>query len=107
MKYVENYWVEELPNGVIHLLVNCTQREIYFHAYNDISFLITGSELEYENGGWGDSECILELDPFIPENKDVIYIRSTMKEKDQLNFFWIPFERRGKRDRKILLESKL
>ena len=37
-KYVESYWAEELPNGVIHLLINCTQKEIYYHAYTDTSF---------------------------------------------------------------------
>lgn len=105
MKYIESYWAEELPNGVIHLLINCSQREIYFHAYSDISFLIAGSEEEYENGGWGDSECILELDPFVPENKNITYIRSGMKEKDQISFFWIPFDRK-QRNNKTLIQSK-
>lgn len=34
-KYVTNYWVEELPNGVIHLLINCTQKEIYYQRINN------------------------------------------------------------------------
>lgn len=102
MKYVESYWAEELPNGVIHLLINCTQREIYFHAYTDERFLICGTKKEYNNI---DKSCHLKTEKFIPDNKDVSYVRSSMKEKDQISFFWIPFER-GKRSKNVILNSK-
>jgi len=102
MKYIESYWAEELPNGVIHLLINCRQREIYFHAFADDWFLVCGTEEEYDNM---EKDCTLRTEQFIPNNKDVIYIRSYMKEKDQLSFFWIPFER-GKRSKNIILQSK-
>jgi hypothetical protein len=107
MKYVENYWVEELPNGVIHLLINCTQREIYYHAYNDISFLICGTEEEFEEEGWGSSTCILETKEFLPNKENISYTITSVKEKDQLSFYWIPFERGKRRDRKILLDVTL
>lgn len=101
MKYIESYWVEELPNGVIHLLINCTQREIYFHAFNDNMFIIAGTEKEYEN--WGSGDLVLTTDEFIKNKKNVIYVMSSAKEKDQLSFYWIPFERGVKREKKILL----
>jgi len=103
MKYVESYWAEELPNGVIHLLINCTQREIYYHAFMDNEFLIAGTKKEYDK--WT-SEFILKTEKFLPNNKDVIYNMSSMKEKDQLSFFWIPFERGKFKNRKILISSK-
>lgn len=40
------------------------------------------------------------------KNKEVIYIMSSMKEKDQVSFFWIPFERKYRRNSKILINSK-
>lgn len=101
MKYIKSYWAEELPNGVIHMLINCTQREIYFHTFTDEWFLICGTEEEYDNM---EENCYLKTDKFIPDNKDVIYLRSSMKEKDQISFFWIPFLR-GKRSKNIILES--
>jgi len=104
MKYVESYWAEELPNRVIHLLINCTQREIYFHAFRDNEFLVCGTQEEYDNM---EQDCYLKTEKFLPENKDVIYIMSSMKEKDQLSFFWIPFDRTFKRKKKILIQSKL
>lgn len=103
MKYVESYWVEELPNGVIHLLINCSQREIYFHSFTAEWFLICGTQEEYDNM---EQDCYLRTDKFLPDNKDVIYIMSSMKEKDQLSFFWIPFDRGKFKNRKILISSK-
>lgn len=103
MKYVESYWAEELPNGVIHLLINCTQREIYYHAFSDTTFLIAGTEEEYED--WSGNNVTLTIDDFLPQNKDIIYIRTSVKEKDQLSFYWIPFERGKRKNRKILLEN--
>lgn len=104
MKYVESYWAEELPNGVIHLLINCSQREIYFHSFTANWFLICGTQEEYDNMN---KDCYLNIEEkFVPDNKDVTYVMSSMKEKDQISFYWIPFER-GKRNknRKILCQN--
>lgn len=100
MKYVESYWAEELPNGVIHLLINCTQREIYFHSFTTEWFLVCGTQEEYDNM---EQDCYFKTEKFVPDNKDVIYVMSSMKEKDQLSFFWIPFDRKFKRKKKILI----
>lgn len=102
MKYVESYWVEELPNGVIHLLINCTQKEIYYHSFSANWFVIAGTEEEYDN--WKENDVILNTESFLPQNKDITYIMTFSKEKDQLSFYWIPFERGKRKDRKILLE---
>lgn len=103
MKYVDNYWAEELPNGVIHLLINCKTRELYFHAFSDTEYLIAGTEEEFDN--WGDRSCILTVPKFLPENENIGYIRTLCKEKDQLSYYFIPYERRVKRNSKIILDS--
>lgn len=101
-KYITGYWIELLPNGVYHLCVNCSQKEIYYHAFNDNSFLITGTEEEYENY---DSSHVLEIEEFLPKIKGV-YLRSDSKNKDQISFFWIPFKREWIGKEKIILKSK-
>lgn len=105
MRYVESYWAEELPNGVIHLLINCSQREIHYHAFSDTTYLIAGTEEEYEN--WSGDNLILSIDDFLPKNKDVTYIMTSMKEKEQLSFYWIPYEKDFRKKSKELLNINL
>lgn len=102
-KYVESYWAEELPNGVIHLLINCSQREIYYHSFMNNQFLIAGTQEEYDN--WT-KDLILNMDEFIPDIDDGLYIQSSTKEKDQISFYWIPFYYKDRKNKKILIESK-
>lgn len=102
-KYVENWWVEELPNGVIHLLINCTERGVYFHAMSDYEFLIAGTEEEAMDSF---KECSLSLEPFLPEGT-WLWLQTVMLEKDQLSFYYIPYERGWNRNRKIIKESSL
>ena len=101
-KYVESWWVQELPNGVIELVINCTQREIYFHRMSDYEFIIAGTEEEYDN--WNKS-VMLSIPSFLPEI-DGMFLDASMKEKDQLYFFYIPHLKGWNRNRKILIESK-
>jgi len=103
-KYCESYWAEQLPSGVIHLLINTTQRWVQYQALNDISFLIAGSEEEFEN--WGDSDCILEVEEFLPKIEGGMYIRTSMQEKDQISFYWIPRYRSDRKNSKELLDSR-
>lgn len=101
-KYVESYWAEELPNGVIHLLINCTQREIYYHSFMDNQFLIAGTQEEYDN--WT-NDVILNTEKFLPEIDKGLYLQTSMKEKDQISFYWIPRYFEDRKKRKILIES--
>jgi hypothetical protein len=99
--YVESYYVIELPNGVINLIINCNQKEIYYHDFNDNEYLITGTEDEYENY---DSKCILKIDTFLDRTKAFMYIRSHMKEKDQINFYFIPYQKEWFQKHKNIIE---
>jgi hypothetical protein len=101
-KYIESYWVEELPSGVIKMVINCSQREIWYHQQNDYKFIIAGSEEEFDN--W-DSSVIFDVESFLPVI-DGIYYKTSMKEKDQLYFFYIPYLYEWRRESKYLLDGK-
>jgi len=98
-KIVENYWIEELPNGVIHLLINCTQREIYYHAFNDTEFLITPTLEEYDNYTNSD---IFKPELTIPRENGVIWVRTEQKNKEQLSFYYIPYKKEWLKTKKYL-----
>ena len=101
-KYVENYWVEELPNGVIKLIVNCTQREIYYHQLNNFEFIIAGTQEEYDN--W-EKDVLFECSFSLPEIKG-IYLNTSMKEKEQLCFLYVPHLQEWRKNRKILKSTQ-
>jgi len=100
-KFVESWWVELLPNGIYHLLINTTDRWMEYHAYCDTLYVF-GSldnltpEEHYEQ--------MLELPKFLPDDGK-IYLPAVLQEKDQISWFFIPFEK-GKREKNILFESK-
>lgn len=99
MKYVDNWWIELLPNGVYHLLINCTQKEIYYHSFNKFSFLISGTEEEYAN--WNE-DVILNIEEFLPKIDMGVYVMTDTKNKSQVSFYYIPHSI-GKRN--IILQS--
>lgn len=101
-KYVENYWVEELPNGVIKLIINCTQKEIYYHSFTANWFIIASTQEEYENNDQG---CVLKVEEFLPKLEGGIYLPTSHKEDHQLYFFYIPHLKEWRKDRNILLRS--
>lgn len=100
-RYIESWWVEELPNGVIKLVINCKQKEIYYQRLNDYQFIIAGSEEEFNN--WEES-VLFSVSEFLPSNKG-IYLKADSKNKDQLYFFYIPHLKEWVRNRKILIKS--
>lgn len=99
--YIESYSIEELPNGVIQLVINCTQKEIYYHQYNDIKYLICGKKEEYDNV---DENCIFDISRFLQREVALTYIRCDNLEKDQLSFYFIPFKFEWIKNRKFIIE---
>lgn len=97
-KYVKSWWVEKLPNGIYHALFNLTERGLDFHAYNDEMFTFESREEDWD--------CIQEIPKFLPESKDVTYLRASGMEKDQCSFYWIPHEHKWiKEKQQILFKS--
>lgn len=102
MKHVESWWVEELPNGVYHLLINTNERWLDYDTASDTIFFIgedtgSGSYEEYESR-------ILRIPKFLPEN-DKIYVCTEQQNKDQISFYWIPIEKDYIKNKKIILQS--
>lgn len=86
-KQVESYWIQKYDNGIYLLLFNTKDRWVYFHRFNDTMFQI---------GGGGEDETEEEYNKHIheiPEGlipEDVSFICTTLQEKDQISFYFIP-----------------
>lgn len=71
---VENYIVFKYPSGIIHLMFNTKDRWLPYHSYNDNLYKIGEEEIEVE----------LEIPSY--------YLRTVIQNKEQLSFYFIPFE---------------
>jgi hypothetical protein len=85
------------------MIINCTQKEIYFHQLNDYEFIIAGTEEEYDN--WDKSVLFVSKSFFPPI--EGMYLNASNKEKDQLSFFYIPYLKEWVKNRKFLIDEKL
>lgn len=100
MKYVKSYFIEELPNGVFLLVINLTQREIYYHRFDDDLYLIAGTQKEYKEPT---AEVHLSIiRKFLPEKPEQTWLRSSMHEKDQLTFVFTPYQKEWIKNRRIV-----
>ena len=90
MKYVSSYYIEKLPNGIIHLLINTTERWMNYHEYTLGEYLVE----PYEEAG--DSVTVVERILKIPvedfQMGDVKYHCSLrLQLGDQISFYYLPF----------------
>lgn len=82
---VENYWIQKYENGLVLLLFNTKDKWIYFHKYNNTMYQIGGNSNCSINGKY-----IQEIpEGLIPETG---YLCTTIQEKDQISFYYIPFK---------------
>jgi hypothetical protein len=93
MKYVESWWVEELPNRIFHLLINTTKKWLEFRRFSDVEYRI----IEFL-----DSED-LTIPEFLP--KDVKFVCTETQDGNQISFYWIPIEKDYIKKRKFILSS--
>ena len=91
MKKITNWVVDLLPNGVYTLTVNTSERWVEYNMYNDTWFLIDNEELK--------------IPSFLPGNR-TFWLRSSSQNKDQIFFYWIPFEREWIKDNSVKLILK-
>jgi hypothetical protein len=83
-KQVESYWIQKYDNGIYLLLFNTKDRWVYFHRFSDTMFQIGGDIDDLEENGH-----IQEIpEGLIPE--DISFICTTLQEKDQISFYFIP-----------------
>lgn len=77
-EFVDNYWIKKYKSGIIHLLINTKNKWVNYHRYNNNEFGIITT----------DEEFILN----IPELKiPSYYLPTEIQEKDQISFYWIPY----------------
>lgn len=80
---VKKYSYCKYDSGIYHLLINTTERWVYYHRY---------SNDEYAIGLVGDDDAYVLN---IPELEDLIpnyYLPTHIQEKDDISFYWIPYD---------------
>lgn len=84
-KHLQNYFVKKYPTGMYSVTFNTHKRWIGYHSYNDKEFKFWTEE--------DDEECPIDADiqdiEGIPEGS---YILTDLQNKDQITFYYIPFE---------------
>jgi hypothetical protein len=88
-KYIESTWVKLLPNGVYQLCFNTTERWLNYHNYNDHEFSFGQNEDEDNH-----DVTYHQITEFLPrDNNDIIWLTSSNQNKDQITFYYIPFDK--------------
>jgi hypothetical protein len=109
--YVESYWVEELPNGVFHLLINCIDPDYDYWLINDHCYYIFKDEEELYHQG-GRNNHTLDIPNFIPyssiedieDEQGIIYVQSVHRNDEQLSIYFIPHQLgRKQEERKFII----
>lgn len=92
-KYVEDYWIEKYPSGIILLCFNTRKRWIQYGRVSDEHYTFN----QYIDKGDDNfhldpnKEEMLELTPFLPNNGSrMIHVHE--QEKDQIYHYFIPFK---------------
>jgi hypothetical protein len=80
-KHIESYFVRKHPSGMYSLLINTVDRWVNFHAYNDYHFKIGADKINEENE--------LLIPDFLPKGES--FVRTVIQNKDQIQFYYIPF----------------
>ena len=89
MKYVSSYYIEKLPNGIIHLLINTTEKGMYYHEYMLGEYFI---EREDDNPATS-NERVLKIPVEDFQMGDVKYHCSLrLQVGDQISFYYLPFD---------------
>lgn len=101
MKYVESYWIEEMPNGVFHLLINTSERWVYFQIADKYTINIWRDESEL----WDATDIELKVKEFLPKIEGV-FVASSYQEKDQIGVYYIPHLRENLKNRKYIEQKR-
>jgi hypothetical protein len=87
-KYIENHWIQEFECGIFLLMFNTHERWIPYHNYTDTDYIF-GGEIKDES-----VERLREryytVEEFLP--KGVSYLSTVIQNKDQISFYFIPFD---------------
>lgn len=105
-KYVTDWWLELLPNGVYHLLMNTTERGLQYRNFSqdgDLQGFIVCQDEDTEDLNDIVQEVPLE---FLNKRDKITYLEAASHNKDQISFFFIPYKHEWiRRPDKIILQS--
>jgi hypothetical protein len=87
-KYVDNWHVELLPNGVYLLMFNTKDKWIGYHQFDDNEYTFF-ADAETEN--YHSAEHIVKIPDFLPKIENGGYRTSHSQEKDQIYYYFIPY----------------
>ena len=91
-KYVEDYFVEKYDSGIYMICFNTHERNQYAFATSDELYLFSDDDDENFD------VCMVEVEQFLPQDKSFICSKSV--DKDQVSFYYIPFDLLKDKDEK-------
>jgi hypothetical protein len=80
--YVEGYFIEKYDSGIIQLCINTKERWLHYGSTANNNFYVGDND----DDGWD-----LEIDKE-ELNIGSYYLMTNMQDKNQIYFYWIPFE---------------
>lgn len=87
-KYVESYFINEYESGIFSVMFNTTERWIGYHSYDSTTYIF--GEIEENKSPESMNSRIQEIESFLPKGKT--YIPTTIQNKDQITWYFIPIE---------------
>ena len=91
-KYVEDYFVEKYDSGIYMICFNTHERNQYCFATSDEIYLFSDDDDEHTD------LCSVEVEQFLPQDKSFVSAKNICK--DQISFFYIPFDLLEDKDEK-------
>ncbi len=79
MKLIQSYHIKSCESGIIQLIINTTERWLAYERISDERYQINN-----EN-----NTDVLEIK--LPLTEGVRYVATSMQEKDQIIFYYIPY----------------
>lgn len=82
-KIFDSYFIEKYDSGIYMVMFNTFERGIKYHLVDDSVYM-------FSNGFENDNYEIVYVEEFLPT--DTSFVRSHSQCKDQIYFYFIPFD---------------
>lgn len=79
MQLIHNHYIKSFESGIIQLIINTTKRWLEYDRISNEKYRISNEE----------QSNILEVE--LPLKEGVKYIATSMQEKDQIIFYYLPY----------------
>lgn len=87
---IESYYINKSEYGIIHLLVNTKDKWV---SYNWTEGTIANwlTIVDEETNTYSETLTIPYSEFQFEKEKELLYLRLEQQNKDQINFYWIPY----------------